>query len=276
MAPAAGHAFHEALLIDGLTPAEILSKLELKRIGQKIPAQWRGDVIAAEALGREVYEHNRFAEAAAELVAPGGHASFAGNPAGWITERTPAGFAVYFLVNDKGKLRVSAEVKQRSKKEKPEMHRFAKPRPLSGKEALIWHARQMAFTATFRACAKHYDPVVIPLQARGKKYFYVYLLPAASKRDLMYFGGYFRITISDDATEILETHAFTHSCITLHKNPRATAAVITEVLSDAPTTPQVYANLAYRLPLKVETAGNSAVWLLKEGRISYAAASEQD
>lgn len=258
------------LKIDGLTPAAILRRKELSRISKGTPAEFRGDIIAAESLGRVVHAHELLAITAAALIAPGGHASFADPLAGWITERTDKGLMVAFVVKSGGSLRVAAEVTQRNDESKLHARRLAELRALTPGETTLWHARQLAFTAPFKSCAPQYNPVVIPLEAQGKNLFYVYLLPVSSNPDVMFFGGYYRITISGDGTQILDTHAFTRSCIELHRNPKAIAAGVTEVLSDSPTTPQVYASLAYAIPVDVVTSDNGVLWKVENGAISYA------
>lgn len=270
-----GTASGAPLKIDDLRPAAILSQKELSRISKKIPAEFRGDVIAAESLGRIVYAHERLAATAAALVAPGGHASFASAPAGWVTERTHDGLRVAFVVKSDDSLRVAAEVTQKNGESKPQVRRFQEPRALTPTESLLWHARQLAFTAPIKPCSSQYNPVVVPLEARGKNLFYVFLLPVAADANVMFFGGYYRITISSDATRILDTHAFTHSCIQLRRNPKAVAAGLTEVISDSPTTPQVYASLAYEIPVEVATSDNGILWKIKDGAIFYAGSVNQ-
>lgn len=264
------------LKIDGLTPASILSKRELSRISKKVPAEFRGDAIAAESLGRVVYAHELLATTAEALIAPGGHASFSSPPAGWITERDEKGLTTAFVVKSGDSLRIAAEVTQKDEEAKPQIHRFSDPRALTPEETALWQARQLAFTAAIRPCAPQYNPVVIPLEAQGKNLYYVFLLPISADPDVMYFGGYYRITISSDATQILDTHAFTHSCIELHRNPKAVAASLTEVISDSPTTPQVYANLAYAIPVNVVTSDNGILWKIDSGTISYVGPANPD
>lgn len=264
------------LEIDGLTPASILSRRELSRISKKIPAEFRGDVIAAESLGRVVYAHERLATTAAALIAPGGHASFTSPPAGWITERGNEGLTTAFVVKSGDSLRIAAEVTQKDEGAKPQIHRFADPRRLTARETALWQARQLAFTAAIKPCAPQYNPVVIPLEAQGKNLFYVFLLPISADPEAMYFGGYYRITISSDAKQILDTHAFTRSCIELHRNPKAVAASLTEVIGDSPTTPQVYASFAYAIPVNVVTSDNGILWKIDSGAISYAGPANRD
>lgn len=258
-----------ALLIDGLSPPRILTPREIKRITRTTPADLRGDVIAAEALGSVVYAHNRLAALAGGLVAPGGRARFGEAPVGWITERKDGRLEVDFLVKAGGTLRIAAEVSRPSRGGKPEVHQFRHPRALKSEEKRLWRARELAFSAKIKFCSPRYNPVVIPLEAGGKKYFYVYLLPAGADPDSLFFGGYYRITVDADAARVLETHAFTRNCIKLRRNPKATAVAITEVNSSTPTTAQVYANLAYGLPLRIATTANGVLWLVRDGQVFY-------
>ncbi|MGH8426604.1 MAG: hypothetical protein ACRES7_01305 [Gammaproteobacteria bacterium] len=258
-----------ALQIDGLTIDKLLASDELKRIDHDTPEQYRGDVISSEALGKVVYAHDSLATAAGELVAPGGRSTLGYPAAGWITERTPEGLRVIFIVKLQQGLGIAAEVNQAPGSGKPQLHTLSPPRALTPTEEALWQARQLAFNAHFKPCAKHYNPVVIPISAQGNGAFYVYLLPVSADPGLIFLGGYYRITVNADGSRILDTHAFTHACVTLHRNPKATGAGVSELMSPTPTPPQVYASLRYGLPVYVATATNSVVWNVKDGRIYY-------
>jgi hypothetical protein len=274
--PTARQSASTPLKIDTLTTAAILSTGELSRIAKKTPAQFRGDVIAAEALGRVVYAHEHLATLATRLVAPDGHASFGYAPAGWITERTAEGLKVVFVVKVDGSPRIAAEVLQKQQNAKPQVSRLSVPRALTPQETVLWRARQLAFTAAITPCSPQYNPVVVPVEARGKNLLYVFLLPIDSDPDVMFFGGYYRIAISADGTQILETHAFTHACIRLRRNSKALGAGVTEVISDSPTAPQVYASLAYGIAVDVVTTDSGLLWKIEDGVISYAGPANQD
>lgn len=255
-------------LIDGLAADRILPKTEYARIKRAIPAQNRDAVISAEALGRILYEHDRLATQAGDLLTSGGHADFPGTPLGWLTERTATGLRVVFIVRTQDGPQVAVQVEARGGSGKPRVRRFSPPRALSPEEAPLWSARELAFTAKIRPCAKRYNPVVVPVQNRGESTIYVFLLPASPKPDIVFLGGYYRIAVSGDGKKIVETHAFTHACVTLHRDPRAVSAGVTELKSGTPTTPQVYASLHYAIPVDIETAANRLLWKVDKGQIS--------
>lgn len=254
------------LLISGRSPQVILSAREISRIYENMPAKFHDAIVRAEAFGRTVYAHDRLADEAGSLVAPGGHPAFGEPPAGWLTERTSAGPTVNFLVNRQNTLAVAAAVTRAHGQ--LQMRQFTPPRNLSPQEMILWQARQLAYTAKFKACSQHYDPVVIPARVGGVDLIYVYLLPASADPTTIYLGGYQRITIGPDGDQILEEHAFTHSCVTLHRNAKTEGVRVTELVSDSPTSVQVYASLRYGLPVYVETASNGLDWKVEDGRIT--------
>ncbi len=264
--PPAPSASEAPLLISGSGPEAILSAQEIARINSKTPPAFRDAILRAEAFGRVIYTHDRLANEAGNLVAPDGRSSFREPPAGWITERTPAGLTVNFLVNQQNTLAVAAVVTRTHGKLR--VHTFTPPRNLSPQETILWQARQLAYTAKFKACSKRYNPVVIPARISGVDLIYVYLLPASANPATIYLGGYQRIAIGPDGTQILEEHAFTHSCITLHRNAQSVAAQVTEFVSSSPTSAQVYASLRYDLPVYVETSSNGLRWKVENGVIT--------
>lgn len=254
------------ILIAGRTPQAVLSDREIGRIDRRTPAGHHQAIVRAEAFGRAVYERDRLADEAGDLVAPGGHPSFSEAPAGWLTEHTPAGLAVEFLVKQRNSFAVAAEVVRRHGK--LHVRPFTPPRNLSPQEMILWQARELAYTAKFKACSKRYNPVVIPARVEGIDLIYVYLLPASSDPDTIYLGGYQRIAVGPDGKQILEEHAFTHGCVTLHRNANTAGMRVTELASDSPTSAQVYASLRYGLPVYVETVSNGLNWKVQDGRVT--------
>ncbi|MGH8224980.1 MAG: hypothetical protein ACRER1_02340 [Gammaproteobacteria bacterium] len=254
------------LLISGHNPQAILSAPEMTRIADKTPPAFRDAVLRAEAFGRTIYTHDRLATEAGNLVAPGGHSSFREPLAGWLTENTSAGLTVNFLVKHQDTLAIAAEITR--VQGKLQLRQPSPPRNLTSQEMILWQARQRAYTAKFKACAKRYNPVVIPARLSGVDLIYVYLLPASADPNTVYLGGYQRIAIGPDGSQILEEHAFTHGCITLQRNAQTTGVRVTELVSDSPTSAQVYASLRYDLPVYVETSSNGLHWKVEDGMIT--------
>ncbi|MGH8274964.1 MAG: hypothetical protein ACRES9_12075 [Gammaproteobacteria bacterium] len=266
--PPANSGMKAPLLIAGLPPKAILPQTELARIAHDIPAKHRQKVIRAEAFGRLVYTRDQLAEQAGRRIAPSGQSPFDYPPAGWVTERTRAGLRLSFIVKEQNKIGVAAEVTRTNGGLK--VHRFSTPRPLIPEEIALWKARQVAYSSQFKPCSKRYNPVIVPVRIKGESFIYVFLLPASANPDTVYLGGYHRIVVTPDGKAVLEDHAFTHGCITLRRNAKSVAAKVTEIVSNTPTAPQVYASLRYDLPVRVETVNNKLSWRIKNGHISLA------
>lgn len=257
-----------SLRIDGRAPASVLAPGETARIDKQIPPEYRGAVLVAEALGTVIYRHEHLATAATGMLTAKGRPAFSGAAAGWLTERIAGRLGVLFLVHAKGGVAVAAEVREGPDSGKPRITRWRTPRSLTPQEVLLWRARQLAFSAHITPCAKRYDPVVVPVHAAGVDQIHVYLLPVSSDPNRIFLGGYYRIVIGADGDRILATHAFTHACIALQRRPSSVAASVTELESDTPTAPQVYASLHYRFPIYVATQGNRLEWKVAQGSVT--------
>lgn len=262
------------LSIANQTPAEILGKHEIARIEQNIPMVYRQNVQRAEAFGRTIYAYDRLARRAGGLVAPGGRSPFSYPPAGWVTVRSNEGLRLSFVVKEGTKIGVAAEVTRTQDGLEP--RRLSPPRALSHLEIALWKARRAAYSDPIeQPCSRRYNPVVMPVSVEGTAFIYAFLLPASADPGTIYLGGYHRVIVSPDGDAALESHAFTHGCITLHRQGKEAVARVTEVVSDSPTAPQVYASLRYDLPIRVKTLGNGLAWRVEQGRITLVSKSEK-
>lgn len=257
-----------SLRIDGQAPASLLAPGESARIDKQIPSQYRGPVLVAEALGAVIYRHERLAAGAARTI------TAASEPAGWLGERVRGRLNVLFLIHAKGGLAVAAEASAGTNPDEPSLRRLHPPRALTPQELILWRARQLAFSAHITPCAGQYNPAVVPIHAAGTDQIYVYLLPASTKPGRIFLGGYYRITVSADGNRLLATHAFTHSCLALQRRRATVAASVTEVKSNTPTAPQIYASLRYGLPVYVATAGNGLVWKVAKGIVTLVGSAD--
>ena len=255
----------KTLLIDGQPLSSLLPAAERHRVDTKIPGQYRGDVLIAQAIGGVLVRHQEAAVEASDAYLK----SRGQNPpklAGWLIIRRNGAPRVLFIARRHGAPRVVATASH-IHGETATVKRLGSPRALTGEETALWKARALAFQAKMTPCSKEYHPVVIPVTAAGKKEIYVYLLPLAPRNKIM-LGGYYRIEINAQGTQILDTHAYTHACLEVTRKPGAVGAGVTEVKSPAPTAPQVYANLRYHLPIYVTTVQNHRRWKIERGRIT--------
>lgn len=260
------------LLIDGQPLSKLLPAAERHQVDNEIPGQYRGDVMIAQVIGHVLVRHQKVAVEASDA-----YLDNAGkNPpklAGWLMIHRDGGLRVLFIAHIHGTPRVVATASHIHGKTAA-IKRLGSPRALTREESALWKARTLAFHAKMTPCSKEYHPVVIPVTAAGKKEIYVYLLPLAPSNRIM-LGGYYRIKINAQGTQILDTHAYTHACLEVARKPGAIGAGVTEIKSPAPTAPQVYANLRYRLPIYVTTVQNHRRWKIERGRISLLGKTHQ-
>ncbi len=256
------------LRIDGRTPQAILSPAEVKRIGKQIPAVYRGKVLATESAGMVLHQHEVLANQAGKLVTTQLDSAFTRRVVGWLTTRVSGGLHVLFMVRKPHGTGIGADVSANEQSGRVHLERISPPRAPSPREANLWHARELAYSAPIKPCAKRYNPVVVPIRAGKATQIYVYLIPASADPRRLYLGGYYRITMNSKGTRILNTHAFTANCLALERRTHTVGVSVSEHSSDIPTVPQVYASLRYHLPIYVTTSGNRRTWKISEGRIS--------
>lgn len=254
------------LLIGGQTIDALVPAAERTRISGTFAAGYRGGVLIAEAMGAQIARRQNLAVAASNVYTSWPQKRRM-QLAGWLVTRKHGRYRVLFIARGRDKAARVVAVARDTGGNKPHLEEIGTPRKLSAAETALWNARNLAFSARITPCARNYHPVVIPVDAAGKKQIYVYLLPLAPA-DTMMLGGYYRITTNAAGTRIEDTHRFTRSCLEMKRNPKAVGIAVTENLSPTPTATQVYANLRYGLPVYVSTSKNGLEWEIKQGRIS--------
>lgn len=255
----------ESLLIGGQTINQLIPAAERDRIDRTVQHSYRGNLLIAQAMGAEIERRQQLAVSASNVYIAQPQARRV-HLAGWLVTRKNGKLEALFIAKDTtGRPQVVA-IAQPTDQAKPRLDTLQSPRALTDAEAALWQARGLAFTARITPCTKSYQPVIIPVEAAGKKQIFVYLLPLAPAGTMM-LGGYYRIRISADGSQILDTHGYTRSCLKMQRNPKAVGIAVTESESPTPTAPQVYANLRYDLPIYVTTSKNNMHWKIEQGRI---------
>lgn len=257
----------ESLLIGGQTINQLIPAADRKRIDNSFQPGYRGNLLIAQAMGAEIAHRQRLAVSASDVYIAQPQARRA-HLAGWLVTRKNGKLEVLFIAKGTKKTpRVVATAQATTDQAKPRLDTLQSPRALTDAETALWQARALAFTARITPCTKNYQPVIIPVEAGGKKQIFVYLLPLAPAGTMM-LGGYYRIRINADGSQILDTHGYTRSCLKMQRNPKAVGIAVTENESPTPTAPQVYANLRYGLPVYVTTSKNNMQWEIKQGHIT--------
>jgi len=252
------------LLIDGQTLSSLLPAQQRRQIKNTIPERYQGAALIAQVMGQLLDDHQQIAvDATRAYLAKTGKQR--PHLAGWLVVRRQSKEEVLFITKHNTTPYVAA-IASNVRKDGARIKILKTARMLDPEETALWKARALAFQAKMQSCSKRYHPVVLPVTAAGVDEIFVYLLPLAST-DKIVLGGYYRVRINAQGTRILNTHAYTHTCLEVERRPKAIGAGVTEVESPAPTAPQVYASLRYNLPVYVTTTGNHLRWKVEQGRI---------
>jgi|GEM_PF-2051483 len=254
-----------SLLIGGQTLKELIPTAERERIDRTFQAGYRGNLLIAQAMGTEIARRQRLAVSASDVYMAQPEAQRA-HLAGWLVTRKSGKLEVLFIAKDATGAPHVVAIARSADQAKPRLDTLQSPRALTDSETALWQARGLAFTAKITPCTKSYHPVIIPVEAAGKKQIFVYLLPLAPAGTMM-LGGYYRIKTNASGLQILDTHGYTRSCLKMQRNPKAVGIAVTENESPTPTAPQVYANLRYGLPVYVTTSKNNMQWKIEQGHI---------
>ncbi|MGA7965987.1 MAG: hypothetical protein WCB49_08895 [Gammaproteobacteria bacterium] len=260
------------LLIGGQSLDALIPAAERSRIAGAFQAPYRGNILIAQAMGTIIEQRQQLAVRASNAYMTQPKAQLS-RVSGWLITRKNGTPEVLFIDAHSKTLRVVAIAKDVGNST-PHLETLDPPRALTGKETSLWTARALAFTAKITPCSHSYQPVVIPVEAAGKKQIFVFLLPLAPAKTMM-LGGYYRVKINADGTRILDTHTYTRSCLKMHRNPKAVGIAVTENESPTPTAPQVYASLRYDLPVYVTTTRNHRQWKIEQGHISLSKTATQ-
>jgi hypothetical protein len=208
---------------------------------------------AIEQRGQQIYELDRAAARATGVALPAGLRDL--NVDGWIVVRSDSGLMVRFVGACAEGVCSLMDVDVPRAETPPVALRALPPEPLSGEQAAMWRARQMAATVSFVACTPGYNTVVLPRE--GDDPWTVYLLAATADPELVVLTGHHRVTVTPDGRAILRTESLARDCV-VSKRQMAPADALGFMLTDdlhaEPIETHVFASLLYAMPLRVRTA----------------------
>jgi hypothetical protein len=125
---------------------------------------------------------------------------------------------------------------------------------LEGVLQKVWEARKIAIASNFKKCTPNYNAVVLPQSSENEPNWLVYLLAATTKPNELILTGHHRITVSNDASEILQSDQLFNSCLIMDADPQASASVVADPLHPYPIETYVFTSMSYRLPIYVGTS----------------------
>jgi hypothetical protein len=217
------------------------------------PAQTYGNEMRQSLeRGNEIFQRQRAVDVATNAVSI--ERLKATQAVGWAVERADAAWRVRFIRGCDTGLCAQLEVVVDLNAGTAVVAEYAEAEPLSAIETASWRARQTALATEFEACAPRYETVVIPeTDPNGMPRWVAYLLPASDDPDAIHLTGYHRITVSGDGRTVLRAEPLANSCLTMDRNPDASAIVVTHVMQPYPIETHVYTALHYGLPVVVTT-----------------------
>ncbi|MDD5273994.1 MAG: hypothetical protein PHU14_14915 [Methylovulum sp.] len=161
------------------------------------------------------------------------------------------------------------EVKQAEKTGAKLFQVFSNVKPLTS--PMLLKAKSTAETAEINRCNSPYRTLVLPSK-NAQEPIAVYLIGVPSLMAGIMGGRHFRVTVSQDGGSVLSVTASSQTCFfvtpnAVPKGAKPVGAVMTHILSAAPTEFHVFLSLYNKQPIYVGT--KAGVWAIKNGKVSY-------
>ena len=224
----------------------------------------------AEGVGRAICEHDQAASLATDALFADMGGGARDRLRGWVTEHQGESIVVTFVA-------AGAEASHslyRAVYRGGQLQEHAEARAtLTSAQLRLYRARQAAIVAPVQLCSPAYNSVTF--LRPDSDIVDVYLMPGTTDPGAVLVGGYYRVAV-DENESIIETQAFSRSCLALRKddptmrNAEEMFLWFTHVVTAMPTETHIFINLSQAFPLYVSTA--SGLWLLRDGRVSLAQA----
>jgi len=215
-------------------------------------------LLAIEITGDRMARHDRAAWMASDaLITPDGPGRDA-RVRGWVTSEHPDGIEVVFLdASSTALYRVRVDGAGRAGAVE------RKPAVLDAFETGAAQARALAMGSGFTPCAARYNPIVLPADD-GPDRWTVYLIPAMTDRNIVPFGGAYRLEIADG--HIVSQRPYTRSCVQARRSAgdgAPKALWMTHLLDPLPTELHVFWSITTGLPMVVGTSAGD--WKIESG-----------
>lgn len=257
-----------AILLAALTAPAAFARTEMEE-------EYAAEVAEAEKLGRVIFEYDRAAWVATDLLVEHIGPELEGRVSGWIVEEAENARGderVLFYRGSNGLFAPAYSIDVQNGKAIASSYRaHAENDALTPMQSAMIKARETGVKAGASGCASSYNTVVIPDASIG---YLVYVLAATTDPDAIVIGGHLRHDIDAAGENVVGFRKFTNSCITLRRPPRASgqtlvALMVSQVLTPYPTEIHVWASLLHEADLFVLT-GEKSMWKVSGGKISDA------
>ncbi len=223
------------------------------------------DVESAERIGQLIFEKDRAAWMATDVLFAETDGGRNIELLGWVTARNDTGWLVRFLG---GKLENPCTLFEVPVSDTAgKLRRFKECQPLEEGLVSMFRARQAAMSALTQPCTANHNTVVVPATLVNEAGWLVYLLAATTVPGEIVVGGHFRARVSSDGRTVNEFDPLSNSCLTLPApaEEKPVAAVVTHVISDIPTEIHVFLSLSHEKPIYIMT--EEAMWSADDGDI---------
>jgi len=219
------------------------------------------------ALGRAMYDQDRYAAQATELLfrEKGGPQRLAqeGLRGDWVVTRVKDSTVVRFLRETNGALAVAYDVVF-VPGQLPYLQRPADGRVSEAALAQL-RARRLAVEQVHEECSERYNTIV--LQRGPDANFLVYALAATSDPAQIVIGGHYRVTITPDGRKVVKSEKLYRACLNLPaKNDNGAVPYLTHLVSARPLETHAYMSLLYQRPFYVGVG--KSVWKVENGKVA--------
>lgn len=227
------------------------------------------DIKTIEELGAEIYQRDKYAAKATDILFEeiGGPEKLKEEQVnGWIVGKKFNKYYVRFIKQTEEGPSPVYDVKFSDSGEGTVKKAKGK---LTTEELAKYHARTLAIDSIPELASSRYNTVVLPdVDGDG---FLVYALAASTNPDLVYIGGHYRMTVSEDGKKIERIDRLYNSCLVLKKSdvPKGSNVVgmmATHVVSNTPVETHVFACLSHKQTLIIGTLDKKN-WLIENGKI---------
>ena len=227
----------------------------------------------AERMGRVLFDHDRAAAAATDVVIAEHPKEIAKKIQGWIETPAEDGLIrVLFYRREGAALLPSYVVNVKDgQASREDLYEFGEDSRFDPAELAKVRARELALRQSFVPCSKTYNTVTAAGLDGGHS---IYLLAATTDPNLILFGGHYRVQIDAAGDNVLGIDKFTNSCLSMSRTPpdlpqgaTLVALVVSQIVTPHPTEIHAWISLALGMDVYVVTPENKALWFVSGGDI---------
>lgn len=239
-----------------------------------IPPEFESAVREAETSGRQLYERDRAAEKATDLLVATGDLKLpSGRFAGWLIGDLGEGrYHVSYLVEQDGQPRSFAEADYSTATDRASNPvRLSPPRVLDPLELAQATAIRTAQTGELLRCVEKYNVVTALKEADNGTVIHVYLIPSRERLDEFPQGGFHDVTVSSDGKTIIDHYSQTKACLNAKASDdkgTLVSLMSSHITSPSPTLFHVFMHLNYRMNVFTVTTQNKMLWSISQGHIN--------